>query len=78
MLEAAGYRLDAAMLTDTRLEDGVGAVAARDGATFVDLVRLFRRHRGAGLYYHVDEHWNARGHAFAASRLATAITPLVR
>src|SRR4029077_12435394 len=56
VLERAGYQLDPAMLSDTQLEAGVAAVAAREDATFVDLVAAFRRHRGAGLYYRVDEH----------------------
>jgi lysophospholipase L1-like esterase len=73
LLEAIGFRLDPAMLVDSRLDDGISAVAAREGAGCVDLVKAFRAHRGADLYYRLDEHWNARGQAFAAARLATAL-----
>ena len=72
-LEGVGYHVDPAMLEDTRLADGVRAVARREGAGFVDLVRAFRAHRDARLYYVADEHWNARGQAFAAARLAPAV-----
>ena len=76
-LAAAGFALDPALLDEAWLADRVHAVATREGAGFVDLVRAFRTRRDAGLYFVVDEHWNGRGHAFAAARLAAAIVPRV-
>jgi lysophospholipase L1-like esterase len=78
VLEAVGFRLDPAMLSDTVLPDGVRTVGAREGAEVVDLVHDFRRHPGAPLYFRLDEHWNARGQGFAAARLADAIAPRIR
>ena len=78
VLGAAGYRLDPAMLAEAPLADGVRAVAASEGATAVDLVEAFRRRRDADLYFHADEHWTARGQAYAAARLAAALLPEVR
>src|SRR5262249_59840258 len=66
VLAAAGFRLDTAMLGDTTLVDAVRRVGDGEDAIVVDLVREFRRHRDAGLYYRLDEHLNARGQAFAA------------
>ena len=37
----------------------------------------FRSRPDAGLYFLVDEHWNARGQAYAAARLADAIAPRI-
>ena len=75
VLQAAGFRMDPAMLSEHFLSDAVGAVAAREGAGFVDLVADFRAHPDARLYFRLDEHWNGRGHAFAASRLVDALAP---
>jgi len=77
VLEDVGFRLDPAMLADTTEVDAVRGVAADEGATVVDLVRAFRAHRDAGLYFRSDEHWNARGQAFAAARIASALTPRI-
>jgi hypothetical protein len=78
VLAAAGFRLDPAMLTDTAYTDGFRSVAARAGAGFVDLVDVFRAHGAAGRYFRLDEHWNGRGQALAASRLAAALLPEIR
>ncbi|HZP42485.1 MAG TPA: GDSL-type esterase/lipase family protein [Candidatus Binatia bacterium] len=75
VLARAGFRLDPAMLTDTTYADGLRAIAARAGAGFVDLVAVFRARGAAGRYFRQDEHWNARGQALAAARLAAAILP---
>jgi len=77
VLQDVGFRLDRAMLTDTTLSDDVRALAAVEGAGFVDLTAPFRAHAGATLYFRLDEHWNARGQAFAASRLADALAPRI-
>ena len=65
------------MLDDTTEVDAVRGVAAEEGAGVVDLVRAFRAHRDVGLYFRFDEHWNARGQAFAAARIASALTPRI-
>jgi hypothetical protein len=62
------------MLTDTTLADRVAALGDRTGARVVDLLQPFRAHRGAHLYYTVDEHWNAAGQALAAARVARAVS----
>ncbi len=72
-LEGIGYRIDPALLEDDRLAAGVRRVAEREGAMCVDLAPAFRAHPGAGLYFVADEHWNARGQAFAAARLAATV-----
>src|SRR5262249_60087095 len=77
VLQSAGFRVYPAMLSDTFATDAVHALATREGAGFVDLVAAFRAHPDAGLYFVVDEHWNARGQAYAAARLADAIAPRV-
>jgi lysophospholipase L1-like esterase len=77
VLQSAGFRVYPAMLSDTFATDAVHALATREGAGFVDLVAAFRAHPDAGLYFIVDEHWNARGQAYAAARLADAIAPRV-
>ncbi len=77
-LRGVGFRLGPAMLAEAPVVDGVRALAARERAGVVDLVTAFRGRRAARLYYQADEHWNARGQAFAAARLATAILPEVR
>src|SRR5439155_23367194 len=76
-LRDVGFHLYPAMLEDTFLPDAVRTVAFDDDALAVDLVAAFRRHPGAELYFTVDEHWNARGHAFAAARLADALAPRI-
>ncbi|HLY39430.1 MAG TPA: GDSL-type esterase/lipase family protein [Candidatus Binatia bacterium] len=78
VLEDVGFRLDPAMLSDTAEVDAVRHVAVQEGATVVDLVEAFRAHRDAGLYFRLDEHWNARGQGFAAARIAAAVTPHIR
>jgi len=78
VLAAAGFHLDPAMLGDTTLVDAVRRVGDEESVIVVDLVQEFRRHRDAGLYYRLDEHWNARGQAFAAARLADALAPSLR
>ena len=77
VLQSAGFRVYPAMLSDTFAPDAVRALAARERAGFVDLVAAFRAHPDAGLYFLVDEHWNARGQAYAAARLADAIAPRI-
>jgi len=77
VLQSAGFRVYPAMLSDTFATDAVRALAGRQGAGFVDLVAAFRAHPDAGLYFIVDEHWNARGQAYAAARLADAIAPRI-
>lgn len=77
VLAAAGFRLDPAMLTDGAYADGFRTVAARAGAGFVDLIEVFRARGAAGRYFLLDEHWNARGQALAAARLAAAILPQI-
>jgi GDSL-like lipase/acylhydrolase family protein/acetyltransferase AlgX (SGNH hydrolase-like protein) len=77
VLEDVGFRLDPAMLRDTTLADAVDRVGTEEGAVVVDLLRAFRRHPDAGLYFRLDEHWNARGQAFAAARVADALAPRV-
>jgi lysophospholipase L1-like esterase len=76
-LAAAGYHLEPAMLTDTTVPDRTAALAAREHARAVDLVRVFRAHPREGLYYVLDEHWTAAGHRLAAEALADAIAPLL-
>jgi hypothetical protein len=78
VLEDVGFRLDPAMLSDTTELDGVRHVATEEHATVVDLVAAFRAHRDAGLYFRLDEHWNARGQAYAAARIAAALAPHIR
>jgi hypothetical protein len=78
VLADAGFRLDPAMLSDTAVPARVRALAAREGTLAIDLVAAFRAHRDAGLYYRLDEHWNARGQAYAAARVADALAPVVR
>jgi lysophospholipase L1-like esterase len=76
-LEAVGFHLDPTMLTDATLAEHVRVFGAAHAVPVVDLLSAFRAHRGAGLYYTEDEHWNARGQAFAAARLATALAPRI-
>jgi lysophospholipase L1-like esterase len=46
----------------------------REGLLFVDLLPYLReRAAGSSLYFPGDLHWNARGHALAAERLASAL-----
>src|SRR5204863_5494171 len=71
-LADVGFHLYPAMLSDTFVPDAVRTLAMDEGATAIDLVTAFRAHPGAGLYFTLDEHWNARGHAFAAARVADA------
>jgi hypothetical protein len=78
VLRDVGFHLDPLMLDDTFLPDAIRTLAADDDASAVDLVTAFRAHRGAGLYYTLDEHWNARGNAFAAARLADTLAPRIR
>jgi hypothetical protein len=54
----------------------LGATLAREGIGYIDLAEPFRVHRrtdaaglpagGTDLYWHIDGHWNARGHRLAA------------
>jgi hypothetical protein len=76
-LADAGFHLYPALLSDTYLPDAVRTLAMDEGATAIDLVTAFRAHPGAGLYFTLDEHWNARGQAFAAARVAQALVPVI-
>ena len=77
-LADVGFHLYPAMLSDTFLPDAVRTLGMDEGATAIDLVTTFRGHPGAGLYFTLDEHWNARGQAFAAARVAGALVPRLR
>ena len=70
VLDERGFRWDPRVLTDTTLVDRVRALAAAEGATFVDLLGDFRAHANEPLYFPRDGHWTAAGHELAARVLA--------
>ena len=56
--------------------DRLGQIAGRHNLPYLDLLPVFRQTIAAGsgpLYYAVDGHWNAAGHAAAAAGLADAL-----
>jgi len=71
-LVAADARPDS--LHRDRPQRAVGALARALGIPVVDLFDAFRAHADAGerLYWRIDAHWNAMGHALAADEVASA------
>jgi lysophospholipase L1-like esterase len=70
VLDERGFRWDPRVLTDTTFVDRLRALAAAEGATFVDLLGDFRARANEPLYFPRDGHWTAAGHDLAARVLA--------
>jgi lysophospholipase L1-like esterase len=70
VLDERGFRWDPRVLSDTTFVDRLRALAAAEGATFVDLLDDFRDRPDEPLYFPRDGHWTAAGHDLAARVLA--------
>jgi lysophospholipase L1-like esterase len=70
IMDERGFRWDPRVLSDTTLVDRLRALAAAEGATFIDLLDDFRARADEALYFPRDGHWTAAGHDLAARVLA--------
>lgn len=69
--EMGGGRLGSGRLQVSAPTDRLGAVARTLGVPYLDLLQAFRAaHRDGSLFYPLDRHWTARGHAVAAAEIA--------
>jgi hypothetical protein len=73
---AMGYVLDDSLLGAPPPAAALAAASESLGFHVLDLLADSRAASDSSLYYRWDDHWNARGHALAGARLASALAAL--